>query len=451
MSARPEASENLAWTSDASDHDAPYPSEARGWWMAAVFCFAGFISYTDRLILSALVDPIRGELLITDSQVSLLQGAAFAVVYVLSGLLLGRLADRSRRLNILGAGAMLWCLGAVLCGVASDFWLLFGSRMLVGIGEAALAPAAVSMIADSFPPARRGLAISVFLMGTVVGGPAAIAIGGVLLQAAEGGAFAGWPLVASLSPWRVVLVVVGVAGLVLPALFLTLREPVRRERANDASLASVLRSFVRDRAVLGPLYLAMALISIGDYGLLSWAPSLLSRRFHWDAGQVGAVFGLITVTAGVLGSFAGGALSDIAARREGTRSRLYIGCAAAIAGGAGAALVATESVSFVLIGIGLWTFASAVAGIGGIVALQELMPNEQRGVGISLVAFWNILLGLGLGPTLVAQMTERVYGDPALVGVAIATVVLPAAGFALLLFAAARRALGGPRVSRGQL
>lgn len=440
MSVQPATDSNIEWTTDAS-----YPSAARGWWMAAVFCFAGFISYTDRLILSALVDPMRRDLLITDSHVSLLQGAAFAVVYVFSGLFLGRLVDRSRRLDILLAGATLWCFGAVLCGVAADFWALFGSRMLIGIGEAALAPAAISIIADSFPPARRGTAISVFLMGTVVGGPAAIAIGGMLLDAAEGGAFSHWPLIASLSPWRAVLVVVGVAGLLVPALFLTLREPIRRERARDASLASVLRRFVRNRAVLGPLYLAMALVSIGDYGLLSWTPSLLSRRFHWTPGQVGVVFGLITVVAGVLGSLAGGALSDAAAARgQGLRSRLGVARLAAIAGGVGAAMVATADTMLVLTGIGLWTFASAVAGIGGIVALQEIVPNEHRGVAISLVAFWNILLGLGFGPTLVAQVTERIYGDPVSVGSAIATVVVPAAALAFILFSCARGALRTP-------
>lgn len=410
--------------------------------MAAVFCFAGFVSYTDRLILSALVDPIRGELSITDSQISLLQGAAFAIVYVFAGLVLGRMADRVRRLSLLLAGAALWCVGTALCGLVATFWQLFSARMLVGIGEAALAPAAVSMIADAFPPAKRGTAVSLFVMGTVVGGPGAIAIGGTMLSFAEAGALSHWPLLAGLAPWRIVLVVVGTAGLIVPILFLTLTEPVRRERGNHVSIESVLRRFVLDRSVLAPLYVAMALLTIGDFGLLSWAPSLLSRRFALAPAEVGMVFGLITALTGVLGSLAGGFLSDAAVTRgTGLPARMTVTWVASAACLIAALLVAAPNLYLVLMGVGLWTFASAIAAIGGIVTLQEFVPNELRGVSMSLVAFWNILLGLGFGPTLVAQVTERVYGDPVSVGAAIATVVMPASLLALWLFVVARRAL----------
>ena len=410
--------------------------------MAAVFCFAGFVSYTDRLILSALVDPIRGDLSITDSQISLLQGAAFAIVYVFSGLVLGRMADRVHRLNLLLAGATLWCVGTALCGLVGSFWQLFAARMLVGVGEAALAPAAVSMIADAFPPARRGTAVSLFVMGTVVGGPGAIAVGGTMLGLAETGALSHWPILETLAPWRIVLVVVGIAGLIVPVLFLTLAEPVRRQRGSDVSIASVIRRFVLDRAVLAPLYVAMALLTIGDFGLLTWAPSVLSRRFGLAPAEVGMAFGLITALTGVLGSLAGGFLSDVAATRgKGLPARMTVAWIASGACLIGALLVAAPDVSLVLLGVGLWTFASAVACIGGIVALQEFVPNEQRGVGMSLVAFCNILLGLGFGPTLVAQVTERVYADPASVGAAIATVVVPAALLSLWLFVIARRAV----------
>ncbi|WP_129780858.1 MFS transporter [Peristeroidobacter soli] len=418
---------------------ATYPSAARGWWMVAVFCLAAFVSYTDRLILSALFDPLRADLGISDAQVSLLQGAAFVVIYVLAGLPLGRLADRGRRRSLLLFGAITWCLGTAYCGMAPDFWSLFVGRLIVGIGEAALAPAGVSMLADSIPPERRGTAIGIFMMGTVVGGPAAVAIGGILLGAAETGALSSLPLIGEAAPWRIVLVVVGICGLIVPLLFLTLREPARTgTTGHDMPLSQVVSRFVRDWRLFVPLYLGMALLSVGDYGLFSWVPASLSRRFAWSSEQIGTLMGAITAVAGVTGSLAAGALSDAAARRGGTRARLGLVAAGALVAAFGASLVAVNHPGFVLAGLGLWTFASALGGIGGIAALQEIVPNELRGVSMSVLAFCNTLLGLGFGPTAVALVTERGFGEPAAVGTAISVVVAPAGLISCLLFVVLR-------------
>lgn len=408
--------------------------------MAAVFCFAGFSLYVHRLILSVLVDPIRHDLHISDSELSVLQGAAFAVVYVFSGLAFGRMADVWRRRRILVAGTAAWSLGTLACGAAASFGLLFAARCLVGIGESALTPAAVSMIADSFPERRRGTAIGLFLMGTVLGGPAAITIGGVLLQSAQNGAFRALPVVGTLSPWRAVLVLVGVSGFLVPLLVLGLREPRRRGVVTTVSLAAGLRRMATQRGILVPLYLAMGVITIGDYGLWSWIPALLSRRFAWTPAEIGVAFGVITAVAGVTGSLAAGIISDWAERRGGVRGRLRASLAGGVLAIVAAALVALPSAWMVLLSLGLWTFCSSMAVIGGIAAVQQVVPAENRGTGMSLVAFCNTLLGLGFGPTLVALATEHVYGRPTAVGYAMATVVVPAAAIATILFARAQYA-----------
>ena len=142
-----------------------WPSRRHGWWMIAVFFATAILSYTDRFIFSLLVDPLRADLGISDTQVSLLQGLAFALVYAFAGLPLGRLADLVPRRNVIIAGVLLWSAATAACGFAATFGQLFAARIAVGIGEAALAPAAVSMIADYFPPARRGTALSVFIAG----------------------------------------------------------------------------------------------------------------------------------------------------------------------------------------------------------------------------------------------------------------------------------------------
>jgi MFS family permease len=415
-------------------------SARAGWWMVAVFAIAAVVSYTDRFILGVMVDPIRKSLSIGDSQVSLLQGAAFAVVYVFAGLPFGRLADRGRRLKIIIAGAVLWCVGVIVCGFAPNFASLFAGRLLVGIGEAALAPAAASMIADAFPPQRRGLALGVFLMGFVLGGPMAITVGGGLLGLGEAGGFHGLPVIGALEPWRAVLVIMGAGGLIAPLLFLTLREPSRHDSVGVAPLGEVVRHVAGAWPVLLPLYGGMALMSMGDYGILSWVPSLLVRRFHMPPAELGLIFGVVTSLAGVAGSLFGGIVSDAAARRGGPRARLLPVAVAAAAGVLAAAMVSGSAV-MVFAGVGLWTIASAVVGTSAIAAMQDLVPNEYRGVGISGIAFCNTLLGLGVGPTLVALATERVFGDPAAVGYAITLVVAPAGVLALGAFIACRRAL----------
>lgn len=423
-----------------------YPPPRSQWWMVGIFAFAGLMSYTDRVVLSVLVDPIRRDLAIGDSRVSLLQGAAFAIVYVLAGLPFGRLADRTIRIRLIIVGATVWSLGTILCGLAPSFWSLFAARIMVGIGEAALAPAAVSMISDSFPPAQRGTAVGVFLTGMVAGGPTAVAAGGVLLGAAQANMFAGWPVVGAVAPWRAVLILIGSFGLLVPVLGLTIKEPIRREVARQGSipLGDVVRLFSAQAAGLVPLYLGLALLSVGDYGILSWMPTLLSRRFGLRPAEIGALFGIVSALGGIIGSLAGGMLADAAERFGGTRARLGAVAVAALVAAVGAGLVAVSSSMVALAGLGLWTFASNLAGAAGMAALGTVVPNEIRGVSISLVAFCNTLLGLGFGPTLVALATERVYHDPVAVGLAMTTTILPAAILGAIMFARSSRVLGRP-------
>ena len=220
--------------------------------MVAVLFLTAVVSYTDRLILSVLVDPLRADLGLSDSGVSLLQGAAFTLVYVFASVPLARVADRRCRRNLILAGACLWCLSTVMCGFAPGFWTLFVGRLLVGIGEATLVPAAVSMVADAFPPVRRGTGIGLFAMGTVIGGPFGISAGGILLAAATEGQFGGWPVIGSLAPWRSVLVIVGLVGLAIPLLLLTVREPTRVEQTADNRIATAARHFIDHRSILLP-------------------------------------------------------------------------------------------------------------------------------------------------------------------------------------------------------
>lgn len=423
------------------DESGAFPGKARRWWMVGVLFVTALASYSDRLILSILVDPLTKDLRITDSQASLLQGIAFTLVYVFMSVPLGRLADRWVRQRMLVLGSTLWAVATIVCGLASGFWPLFAGRLLVGVGEAVLVPAGISLIADSFPSSERGRAIGLFAMGTVLGGPLGISAGGILLGAAEAGRFAALPLVGTLAPWRLTLVLVGAAGLVAPLLLQSLREPVRRQRAADSSFSGLLGFFGRSRRLFAAFYAGMALLAIGDYGLLTWASTILGRNFGWSAGEIGVAVGIVTAVAGVIGSAGGGWLSDRAVRNGARHSRLDVPIAAALIAAAAAAVVSVNSGPVFLAGIGLWTLASTVASIGALSALQDIVPNEFRATSASVFTFTNTLIGLGAGPTLIAATTDYVYGRSDAVALASTTVVAPAALLACALFVFSRSVL----------
>jgi MFS family permease len=182
------------------------------------------------------------------------------------------------------------------------------------------------------------------------------------------------------------------------------------------------------------------LLAIGEYATLAWMPSVLSRRFALPLTELGEAFGIVTAIAGVLGCLLGGVGSDAAALRYGTRGRLLFALAAASLACIGAVLISSARVSGALLGLGVWTLCQTTGAISGIAAIQSLVPSEYRGVGIALVAFCDMLLGLGFGPTLVALITERVYQDPLSVGSAITATALPAGAIAAMLFLYASRA-----------
>ncbi len=427
-------------------HGRVWPSPLRAWFAAGVFALTAVLSYTDRQILSLLVDPIRATLHISDTQISLVQGLAFALIYSFAGLPLGRVADIWPRRRTILIGLLLWTLATTACGISQSFGALFASRVFVGIGEAALAPAVISMLTDYFPPERRGIAIGFFLMGMVIGGGAALSIGGGLLQAADNGAFAALPLLGAMAPWRVTLVVLGFSGIAMAAVILAVREPPRPGRSSGESaqswpLRQVIAAFAQRRDVLLPLYLAMALMSIGDFGLLSWTPALLSRRFGMDPGHIGVQIGAISIVAAVLGVAGGGVLSDRAVIRNGIRGRLVFTTIAALFAATGTVIGFANSPDTILFCFGVWTLLSTANGVAAIVAVQDIVTTEMRGISVALNSFGNILFGLGAGATLPALLTDYVFDDPKAVGLSLTAVVAPAWLVAVVLYWKAMRAV----------
>jgi len=410
----------------------PWPPATRGWWAVGVFCIAAILSYSDRQILSLLVDPIRADLHASDVQLGLLQGAAFALIYAVAGVALGRAADVLPRRWVIVGGVVIWSLATLACGYAGSFWALFAARAVVGIGEAALAPAAMSIITDSFPVNRRGAGVGAFLMGMIVGGGMALALGGFILQAAQSGALTGVPVIGALAPWRAGLVVLGLLGLPVAVLAATVREPVRRHLMGGAAADPVpLRQaaaglFSLWRPLL-PLYIAMGLASLCDFAILNWIPTLLIRRFDMGVGEIGGALGMVVIVGGVLGSFGAGLVADRMVKRGGGPVRLRLAVAAMVIGVLATLLVLAPTPALVIALGGIWIFASTTGQSVGITVVQEVAPGDARGLSISLVSLVNIGIGLAVGAWAPAQVLDHVLHDPKAVGMAVTIVALPCA------------------------
>jgi MFS family permease len=402
------------------DDDAGYPRRSYAWVVVAILIGTAILSYTDRQVLSLLVDPIRHDLLISDTEVSLLLGTAFAVVYGIAGIPFGLLADRTSRRNLIFFGVVVWSIGTLACGFAHSFGELFAARVVVGLGESVLSPSAISLISDYFPASRRGLAVGSYLSGIAIGNGASILIGGGALQLVAAGVFAGTPI-AVIAPWRLVLLVIGSPGLLWSLAILAIREPQRRAAiAADGSGAGGASG--RHAAVwrVAPIYLVVATASLVDNAVGAWAPTLLIRDFGRDAAQVGLQLGLLLTIGFGGGVLLGGWLSDLLGRGGRWSRKLGVCLVSSLVILPVCWAIDAAQVRIVMAAVPLYFALSGIVTACGFSSILDVVPNRQRGFAMAVSFFLNVALGAGLGPTSVALVSERGFGTAAGLGPAIA-------------------------------
>ena len=396
-----------------------FPSQGYAWYVVGVLTVAYVFSFIDRQIISLLVGPIQRDLKINDTEISLLMGASFAVFYTLFGIPLGRLADTKSRRAIISIGIAFWSVMTAGCGLTKKFWDLALMRMGVGVGEATLSPAAYSLIADYFPPHRRATAMSVYSMGIYIGSGLAFILGGLVVQFASAQESFVLPVIGIVRSWQLVFFVVGLPGLLVALLLLTVKEPTRKglTRAGQASPSAVtIREtliYVRDnRTTFICLNLGVAMITLNSYASTSWIPSLLIRRFGWAQGQTGMVYGTIIAICGTLGVVAGGWLADWWTQKGRIDAPLRVAWLSSLFG-------LPFTILYPLAPTGGWTavllipmvfFGSMPFGVAP-AAIQRMMPNTMRAQATAIYLFAINLIGMGLGPTVVAVLTERVFHD----------------------------------------
>ena len=425
--------------------EADYPDRRRAWWLVIVLALAGVVSVIDRTLLSVVVDPVRGELGLSEVQIGLLQGLAFGLFYATVGVPLGLMVDRySRRLMVI-CGVTLWSSATLASGFAESFGELFTARLLVGLGEAALSPAAISAIADLFPPRSRGRPVSVFLMGQAAASGLGISVASLIADAAAAGRFAGLPLLDGLSPWRAVFVVCGALGLVVVLALLPTREPPRRLLAGTrpGGMAQVRASlgYLRQHAsIFVPLYLGFAACFLASYGAAAWHPTMLLRAFEVTRADLATVLGPLKLLFSVAGPLVGGFLVDAAMRRGDPLARFRIlAIAPLFVLPLGFATFAPGPLSAMFL-VALGPTAIAAIGTTMLALLQSTVPSDMRGFAVALTGLVNTLLAAALGPLVISLLTEHVFADQRLVGYSITVVVLPALLLGSGLFVLAYRA-----------
>lgn len=407
-----------------------FPPRAYAWFAVGALSLLNMVSYVERQILTLLFAPIKADFRLTDTEVSLLAGAAFVIFYVLFGLLFGRLADRGNRKRIIMVGAVFWSLATTACGLAQNFVQLFVARISVGIGEASLGPSALSTISDYFPRERLARAISFYTGAQYAGAGLALVVGGFAIHLVANLPPLQLPGLPPLRPWQMTFVIVGLGGLLalLPMLFV--REPVRRGVAkaapvgDKAAMRSELFGFISaNRRMFLAHFSAFSISSMLGFGTVAWVPTFFIRVHDWAPQDVGYVYGGILAVMGMAGVIAGGRVAEWMESR-GVKDAYFLLPMISLSATAVFFISAMLLAPTAEIALGLIvcsTFLSSFPVSLIITALQAVSPNQLRGQLTSVYYFIANILGVASGPTVVALLTDYVYRDEMAVGLSLAT------------------------------
>jgi len=411
-------------------------NEKAAWWALVLLTAAYTFSFIDRQIINLLVDPIRNDLALSDSEVSFLQGLAFVLPYVLLSIPLGRIVDRANRIRVLVLGILVWTVGCVTCGLAKSFWQLGAARMGVGAGEASVTPASWSLLADYFPEEKRALPVSIFLMGPYLGAGLSLILGAEVVGWASGLGAIELPLAGALAPWQLTFMLVALPGLLMAFLLPLLREPPRTQKLSQVtqrlSWGDIARYVWPRRGVFGAYLLGAPFIVMVLYALQAWVPSLLIRVHGLEIVDAGRYYGSIALVAGSAGVLSGPVAARWLARRVDPAhaplvTSIFSTCllvpvlvGAGLADSLFVALILITGASYLV------TFPLALFATG----LQNASPNEMRGLMAGCYVLSTNLIGLALGPTSVALANDYLFESAQAVGTSLALVgaiVLPMA------------------------
>ncbi len=424
-------------TNEENTVAASYPNTTYAWYVVVLLMFFYVLSFMDRQIIAVLIEPIKADLDLSDVQMSLLGGLSFTIFYSTAGVFVGRLADSLNRPLVIAAGVFVWSLTTALCGLAGKFWQLLILRMGVGLGESALLPSTLSLLTDYFPAHRRATPTSVFLLGAPFGIGLSFAAGGYLLGVAEKlSAADGWAdviLVGGTAAWQLVLLFLGVLGMLMTLALWSVREPrnmnlaasgKKKQVTSRAASLEEVKDYARKNWVpISALYIGMALISLAAYAQGFWDITFLSRTYDLNPTEITFAYGMVQLFGGFSGMLAGGLLADrLTKRGMAGASMVMVVAGAAIATPFSFIYPLADSTAAALTFMVLAIFGSNMAFACAASALQRVFPGSMIGLGAGIYYFISNAVGIGVGPTAVAAITDYLYQDPEMIRYSLAAV-----------------------------
>jgi predicted MFS family arabinose efflux permease len=430
----------VAGSEGASDSASPPAalSPAYAYYALGLLMLVYVINFVDRQVLSILMEPIRKDLGLSDTQLGLLSGLGFALFYAAAGLPIARLADKTSRRNIIAGSLAVWSAMTAVCGLVANFPQLLLGRIGVAVGEAGAGPASHSLIADLFPHGKRATALAVFSTGVPIG---------ILI-----GLFAGGWLNDTFD-WRTAFVVVGLPGVVVSLIVvLTMREPPRgadHATGEAGSWLDALRTLIKIPA-FNYLVLGSALHAYTSYGALQWNPAFMIRIHGMSTAEAGLALGLISGLTGIFGTLGGGWIADRLGRRDirwyawtpavlmAIRVPFYLTAYLADDG-------ATAIACLIIPGLLGNSFTGPVYA-----TIQTLAPVRTRAFASACMLFVISLIGFGLGPLLIGVSSDLLrprFGPDALAYALCLAVVgdIISVGFFLLAAKSLKPEMAGPK------
>ena len=423
----------------------PYPKPTYAWYVVVVLLLAYILAFVDREVIALLVPDIKKAFDVSDTGMSLILGGAFAIFYCFCGIPLAWLADRGNRKWLIFAGVSVWSLMTCLCGLASSYPQLFLARVGVGAGEGALNPPALSLLKDYFPKEKLGRAIGLYTAGVSSGSGLAFIIGGSVYPLVVAAGAQTWPVVGTLAPWQQMFIWVGLPGILVALLIMTIKEPVRREslaigaRIEAAPIWEVIKFLCKRWRSFLVLFLALSVLAIMAYGIGLWIPAFLGRSYNLSTAEVGKYIqyrGGIAIVFGLIGVTLGGWLCDVYQRKyeDGYIRVCLVAFCFMIVGYSTFTLMPTPELALALLIPA--TLGAAAPTAAGAAAVVTIAPPQMRA---QITAIYYLVLnfvGLFVGPTAVSLMTDYYFKDELKIRYSMSIVAFTFAvmGFLLLFY-----------------
>ena len=423
-----------------------WPSARTGWYATIIMLVAYTFSFVDRQVLNLLVEPIKADLDLTDTRISFLQGFAFAIPYIVMSIPLGRLVDKFNRIAVLIGGVLVWTVATFSCGISQTYSQLMYARMFVGAGEASVAPAAWSLLADYFPPEKLARPTSIFLMGPYLGGGLALIGGATVIDWFAVNDLSGIPIIGALNHWQFTFIAVALPGVLIAASLLTIKTPERRHHSDAEQQSNnwgdVWQFLKNNSRIYISVLLGVPFLVVVLYGLQGWVPTMIVRVYGWDLSDAGRIYGILLLITGSSGVVLGPILGQWLLKKGRGDYPLRVGVVGA-AGiticmvllpfqetAVGAIICVSAASFFVTLPLALMTFI-----------IQTVTQANMRGVVTGMYVATSNIMGLALGPTLVAATTDYILRDPMQLNLSLSIVSATVAPIALILLASGMKPL----------